>query len=110
MRRLACFHVLILAGGMTGCNRGELISGVTDSTYVATMAELRRLRQHPGPDSTHNAAARAAVLQRRGLSPEQLERASTVLAQDPDRAVTLWQRIEEHALDTAATPQKAGAP
>lgn len=109
MRRLACMHVLILAGGITGCNRGELISGVSDSTYVATMAELRRL-QRPGRDSAQGAAARDSVLRRRGLTPAQLERASAALAEDPDRAVALWQRIESRAADTVATPPKGSAP
>ena len=87
-----------------GCRRrAEIIEGVSDSAFVATMAELRRLDASAATttDSAARASARAAVLQRRGLTRVQLERAAAALADDPKRAQELFA-----AIDSAAT----GAP
>ena len=78
-----------------GCTRGELVSGVTDSTFVTAMTELRMVQTNATLDSVGRAAARGSVLQRRGLTLEQLERAAEALADDPERASRLFATIEE---------------
>lgn len=95
----------VLAGagamvGTTGCRRGEIVSGVTDSTFVAAMSELRRVESAPTRDSASRAAARAAVLQRQGLTPAELERAARALAGDPERATEIWRAIDRRANST----------
>ena len=60
-----------------------------DSAFVATMIELRALPASPGDTS-----ARTAVLRRHGFTAPALEAVATDLARDPDRAVAVWQRIE----------------
>ena len=101
MRSVQMIHGLIvtatLAAPLGACGRGELAAGVTDSAFVTTMAELRHVAREPGLDSARRAAARAAVLQRRGLTPEQLESAARSLTDDPKRATLLWQRIDMKA-------------
>ena len=104
---------LALALAAAACGRDTRAEGVTDSAFVATMAELERVERAPGLDSSARVAARTAALQRRGLTPAQLEAAATALADDPERALALYRAIERKASgDTAATgtPAAASAP
>lgn len=80
-----------------GCTRGEIVSGVSDSAYVTAMTELRLVQTNATLDSVGRAAARRTVLQRRGLTAEQLERAAEALAGDPERASRLFATIEDRA-------------
>jgi len=97
--RTLAVHALVLSG-MIGCRQGEIVAGVTDSTFVATMTALSRLNADSSLDSTRRAAARDSLLQSRDLTPVMLERAARALGDDPDRALALWQRIAREA----ATP------
>ena len=91
---------LVALGPTTGCRRAELATGISDSTYVAVMAELKRVHDSPGMDSAQRAARRDSILQSRGLTPAQLELAARHLAQNPARAQTVWQAVERRAADT----------
>lgn len=86
--------VLCVAGA---CARDRIADGVTDSAFVATMAELERVERTPGLDSSARVAARAAALQRRGLTPAQLEAAAAALADEPERALALYRAIDQKA-------------
>ncbi|MFL5577096.1 MAG: hypothetical protein ACJ79S_14130 [Gemmatimonadaceae bacterium] len=90
---------------MTACGGHEIADGVTDSTFVATMAELRRVDAKVALDSAAKASQRAAVLQRRGLTAAQLEHAAGALADDPERAGVLFARIDS----VTARPDSADA-
>lgn len=92
---------------LCACARDDLAGGVRDSTFVAAMAELQRIDDDGALDSAGRATARAAVLQRRGLTRAQLERASASLAGDPERALTVYRAIEQRA---RAVPAPAGRP
>ena len=87
----------LLALLVAACAGGELVPGVRDTTFVATMAELRRA-EGTVRDSAARAAARRRILQQRGLTVDQLERAARVLAADPPRAIAVWQEIERRAV------------
>ena len=78
---------------MLACRQGEIVAGVSDSTFVATMTALSRINEEALGDSASRAAARDSVLQSRGLTREDLERAARALEDDPDRAAELWIRI-----------------
>lgn len=96
---------LVLAGSIalattTGCRRSPSTEGLSDSTFVSVMAELRRAYEAPAADSAVRAARRDAILQRRGLTPAQLEAAARQLAENPARAQTVWQAIERRAGDS----------
>lgn len=80
-----------------GCRDQELAGGVTDSAFVAAMAELERVDRTPGLDSAARANARARALQSRGLTRAQLEEAAGSLADDPRRALTLYREIDRRA-------------
>lgn len=70
--------------------------GVSDSAFVATMAELRRA-EGSTPDTVALAAARRRILQQRGLTVEQMDRAARALANDPKRASDLFAEIDKRA-------------
>lgn len=88
-----------------GCRREELPGGLTDSSFVSTMVELRRIRENATLDSTERAQAREAVLRRRRVTPKQLEQAAATLADDPARASAIWQTVERHVTESESTPE-----
>ena len=85
-------HALMFLA-VAGCRGNELAGGISDSTFVTTMVELRRINADETRDSASRAAARDSVLQGRDLTPGAVERAAESLAEDPDRAVRVWTRI-----------------
>jgi hypothetical protein len=99
-------HIVLLGVACSalagGCRDSTLATGVSDSTFVAVMAELKRTKDAPGLDSAGRDARRKAILQGRGLTPAQLESAAVQLARNPARAQAVWQAIERRALDTAS--------
>jgi hypothetical protein len=87
--------VVLTVTSAGGCRRSaSAVDGVSETTFVETMVELRRLDTATTGDSATKAAARAAVLQRRGLTAAQLERYAASLADDPARAQELFARID----------------
>jgi hypothetical protein len=92
----------LLAGG---CRRTEIVAGVTDSSFVAVMTDLRRIRSDSSMDSTRRTAARARALQGRGLTVDQLEAAARALASDPKRAVTIWREIDRRVTAPPTIPK-----
>ena len=84
-----------------GCARGDIVPGVSDSAFVATMADLRRA-QGSMLDSVTLAAARKRILQQRGLTVEQMDRAARALASDPQRAADLFDAIDKRAVNTTS--------
>jgi hypothetical protein len=83
---------LAALSALGACKRGESLSA-RDSTFVATMIELRRLPAGAANDSS----ARRAVLQRHRMTAQTLEAVATALAADPGRAALVWRRIEQAA-------------
>jgi hypothetical protein len=107
MQRLS--HVfLILACAVVGCARGDIVPGVSDSTFVSTMAELHRA-EGSTTDTAALAAARKRILQQRGLTVEVMDRAARALANDPKRAADVFDAIEKRAIEAPATPTPAAA-
>jgi len=92
-------HVtLILACAIVGCARGDIVPGVSDSVFVATMADLRRA-QGSTSDTAALAAVRRQILQQRGLTVEQMDRAGRALAKDPQRAADIFDAIDKRAVN-----------
>ena len=110
MWRQLCVHGLALTMTLAACEGGESLAGVSDSTFVQTMAELRIVHGRAEIDSAARAAALDSILQRRGLTPEQLEQAARALAEDPERALELWRAIDRLVRgDTLPEPAGKGA-
>lgn len=101
LRFLAATAVVALA-----CRRdakGDTVDA-RDTAFVATMVELRRL-------AAGDSATRAAVLRRRGVTRDSLERVARALAADPKRAALVWgeiERRESSAGAESALPSAAG--
>jgi hypothetical protein len=95
---------------LAACGRGTITDGVTDSAFVATMAELERVERAPGLDSSARVAARTTALQRRGLTQAQMEAAAGALADDPRRALAIWRAIDRKVSGDTTPPAPPGAP
>jgi D-serine deaminase-like pyridoxal phosphate-dependent protein len=91
---LVAIAILLSAGA---CSRPSARSAVSDSTFVATITELRTIEADQAMDSTARDSARAAVLRSHGISAADLEQAARVMAHDPDRAMAVWRAIERRA-------------
>jgi hypothetical protein len=90
--------------GVAGCRRSEIIPGVTDSQFVATLADLRRIDATVQLDSASRAAARTRILQQRGLTVERLDSAARALAGDPERASAIFRAVEQRAVNLPPAP------
>ena len=103
--RHALLVVLVMLASAASCRRSQLATGVSDSTFVAVMADLKRAQEAPGLDSAGRAARRDSILQSRGLTPAQLETAARELAENPTRAQTVWQAIQRRASEPTTPPK-----
>jgi hypothetical protein len=90
--------VMVLA--FTACSGSRDLNGVSETKFVAVMAALKQVRDRPGLDSARRKASRDSILQKEGLTPAQLEGAARQLGQNPARAQTVWQAVEQRANDT----------
>ena len=96
--------VILLCIAATGCRGGRAASlGMPDSTFVATLNELRRIETDTSLDVTMRDSTRRLILRRHKVTSAQLESAARVLAQSPARASDLWRRIE--SVQRAAPPK-----
>ena len=89
---------MVLACAVVGCAQRDIVPGESDSAFVATMADLRRLEDTP-PDTAARAAARRRILQQRGLTVKQMDRAGRALANDPARAAAIFDAIQKRAVN-----------
>jgi len=96
-----------------GCRKRqrELAPGVSDSTYVAVIAQLEQVQRDSMSDDSTRRTARQNTFTRYKVSPEAIEEASATLASDPQRALKLWQAIDRRfKASTPPTPRSATAP
>ena len=93
---------LALSLWIGGCRRGAGAPDVTDSTFVAAVAQLRRITFDSTLDSAGKAAARRGVFAKYKATPAELERTARAMARDPDRAVAIWRAIDARLQDTVA--------
>jgi hypothetical protein len=103
-------YLAIIAAAALACTQKEIVPGVTDSTFVNAMVELRRLPLGGGLDPTARRITRDAILQRYGLDSAKLESAAKALADDPDRAAAIWQAIERAATIPPPAPNTGTQP
>ena len=106
--RWAVAVTLFCACAAGGCrNRGSPRLGMTDSTFVSALRELRRVQSDSALDVTMKDSSRRMILRRYRVTSTQLEHAARVLAESPAHASDLWRQIESASLP--AVP-KATAP
>ena len=94
------FVVAVLAGALliVSCRGRRGASGVSDSTYVATMRELRGVALDTMLDSAGRSTARERILARHHVTAASMQMAARALARNPDHAINVWRQIsEQHA-------------
>src|SRR5688500_9234550 len=99
---------VLLAVAALACGRGEIVDGVSDSTFVAALADLPRIRADPLLDDAARDSARRHALQSRGLTVEQMDRAALELADDPERARELLQAVRVRLMPGADSTDGRG--
>lgn len=102
---------------LAACARAGDSPSARDSSFVATMIELRALPSAPPEPPGRDRAARQAVLRRRGTTPAELEALARELARDPTRATAVWRKIDQGAAAASVavppsfpSPDSAGKP
>ena len=106
--RVAIGVALILTSAF-GCRQsrgGDL--GIPDTTFVATLNELRRIETDTSLDVTMRDSTRRMILRRHKVTSAQLESAARILAESPARASDLWRQIE--SVPRPARPQTPPVP
>ena len=101
---------MVVAVVALACGRNEIVEGVSDSTFVAALADLQRVGTDPRLDRAARDSARRAVLQGRGLTVEQMDRAARALADDPERARELLQAVRVRLMPGADSAGRDGTP
>lgn len=77
-----------------GCRSRDLVRGVPDSTFVATIADLRRVPQLAPADSGRRQALRDSIMRAHRVTQDQLDAAARILAERPSRAKSVWDAID----------------
>ena len=67
---------------------------MADTTFVATMRDLRRANSDTSLDATMRDSTRRMILRRHKVTSVQLEHVARKLADSPTRASDLWRKIE----------------
>jgi hypothetical protein len=98
-----------------GCKNRPRPGDLTDSTFVAVMAELRRAVQPGGAETTRDSAGRQAVrdsiLRKYHASAATVERTASHLADRPAHANEILQAIDRKVEALAqATPTRPAPP
>jgi hypothetical protein len=86
---------LALVTASLACQQATATSDVSDSTFVASMTELRLVAMDTSLDSARRERKRDSVLRAYRLTPAKLESAASRLGERPEHAVELL-----HAIDT----------
>jgi len=108
IRTRATAGVLLVGLALAGCRRDHSADlGIPDSTFVATLGELRRTETDTSLDVTMRDSTRRMILRHHKVTPAQLEHAARRLATSPTRASDLWRKVENPA---RATPPAAPKP
>ncbi|MGH7635842.1 MAG: hypothetical protein ACRENC_19095 [Gemmatimonadaceae bacterium] len=84
---------------------------MSDSTYVATMRELRGVALDTMLDSVSRDTARGRILARHHVTAASMQQAARVLSRNPDHAIDIWKLIsEQHAPPTVKPPAVKKSP
>jgi hypothetical protein len=78
----------------SACRGDAVFTDMSDSTYVRTMAALRRLPIGGAADNDARVRQRDSILKAYGVTAKQLEDVAIRLADDPARAAVIFRAIE----------------
>lgn len=82
---------------LVACKPKPADLGMSDSTYVQVLAELRQVGDQSGVPPALRATRRDAVFRKHKTTAEAIEAASAALTADPSRAAELWRKVDEKA-------------
>jgi hypothetical protein len=94
LRRITLLVLLTTAG----CRQRNADLGMSDSAFVQVMAELKFVADAPNVTPEVRAQRRDAVLRKRAVTAEQLEKLAATLSAHPQHAKRLWGAIDVKAL------------
>ncbi len=97
-RRILVLALLSLAG----CRSRSADLGMSDSAFVQVMGELKAVADVPTVTPEVRAQRRDAVLRKRGLTADQLEKLAATLGAHPQHAKRLWTAIDAKAFALTA--------
>jgi hypothetical protein len=99
MRTIRSVAAMALACGALGACRSRTADlGMSDSAFVLVMSELKVVADAPNISNEVRAQRREAVLRKRGVTADQLERLTGELTSHPQHARRLWSAVEVKAL------------
>src|SRR2546430_6001129 len=104
-------RIIVLVLGilaLTACASDDIVTGVSDSTFVRALSELRRVPTLAGDDSVRRVAMRDSILRRYRVTRSQLDKAARALAAAPSRAQPAWDAIEHRANQNALKYARPG--
>src|SRR5665213_1541690 len=102
MRTRIAIGILLVGLALAGCRRDRSADlGIPDTTFVATLADLRQTESDTALDANMRDSTRRMILRRHKVTSVQLEHAARNLAQSPTRASDLWRKVENPARVTA---------
>jgi hypothetical protein len=90
--------VALLAGvfALSGCSESSQTGPtISDSTFVAVMAELVKLKNPETGDTAYFAEQRRKAMERHKVTLQDLEKKGERLAEDPARATKIWDRVRQ---------------
>ncbi len=93
---LRIFSVLLLVA-LSGCRQRNADLGMSDSAFVQIMGELKFVADQPDVTKEVRAQRRDAVLRKRGVSADKLEKLGATLTAHPQHAKRLWAAIDQKA-------------
>jgi len=104
-------------GGAVACQGHRTRPGdLSDSTFVAVMADLRRAVQPGGPETTRDSAGRQAIrdsiMRKYHATPAAIESTASHLADPPGRAADILRAIDRKvaSLSPVVPPRPAQPP
>jgi len=102
MRTGTAIGIILVGLALAGCRRDRSADlGIPDTTFVATLADLRQTESDTSLDANMRDSTRRMILRRHKVTSVQLEHAARNLAQSPTRASDLWRKVENPARVTA---------
>ncbi|MFI5242350.1 MAG: hypothetical protein ACHQRL_05030 [Gemmatimonadales bacterium] len=95
MRTRTAIGILLVGLAPAGCRRDRSADlGIPDTTFVATLADLRHSESDSSLDANMRDSTRRMILRRHRVTSVQLEHAARKLAESPTRASDLWRKVE----------------
>lgn len=89
--------IVLLLAALAGCRQRNADLGMSDSTFVQIMGELKFVADQPDVTNEVRAQRRDAVLRKHAVSADKLEKLGSTLTAHPQHARRLWAAIEQKA-------------